>query len=72
MRTSICVGIGAVGGFIATMLGGWDKGLETLVIFMAIDYISGFVVAGVFKRSPKRKQELWRAVPAGKASAGSA
>lgn len=53
MRTSICVGLGAVVGFIATMLGGWDKGLETLVIFMAIDYISGFVVAGIFKRSHK-------------------
>ena len=33
--------------------GGWDKGLATLIVFMAIDYISGLVVAGVFKKSNK-------------------
>ena len=29
--------------------------LQTLVIFMAIDYITGLVVAGVFHASPKTK-----------------
>lgn len=53
MRTGICAAAGVIGGIVATLFGGWDRGLETLVIFMAIDYISGFVVAGVFKRSPK-------------------
>lgn len=53
MRTGICTAAGVIGGIVATLFGGWDRGLETLVIFMAIDYISGFVVAGVFKRSPK-------------------
>lgn len=45
--------IGILGGFISETFGGWDMALETLVIFMAIDYISGFVVAGVFKKSKK-------------------
>ena len=38
---------------IVTLLGGWDYGLKTLIILMAVDYISGLVVAGVFKNSNK-------------------
>lgn len=53
MRTGICATAGVVGGIIATFFGGWSDGLTTLVIFMIIDYISGFVVAGVFKKSRK-------------------
>ena len=52
---SITVGIGAIGGFIATALGGWDTALQALVIFMIIDYITGLLVAGVFKASKKSK-----------------
>ncbi len=53
MKYGICTAIGAVGGLIAGLFGGWDEGLITLVIFMAIDYVSGLLVAGVFRRSPK-------------------
>ena len=53
MRISICAAAGVVGGLVATFFGGWSDGLTTLVIFMIIDYISGFVVAGVFKKSRK-------------------
>lgn len=42
-----------VGGTIATLLGGWDTALITLVIFMSIDYLTGLTVAGVFKASKK-------------------
>lgn len=45
--------IGVLGGIISTIFGGWSAGLTTLLIFMAIDYISGLVVAGVFKNSNK-------------------
>lgn len=38
---------------ITLLFGGWSAGLTTLIIFMVIDYISGIVVAGVFKNSPK-------------------
>lgn len=53
MRETICTIIGAVGGALAAAFGGWDAALITLVIFMAIDYASGLVVAGVFHASKK-------------------
>ena len=49
----ICTAIGAVGSFIASIFGGWDTALVTLLIFMAVDYITGLLVAGVFHASPK-------------------
>ena len=45
--------VGMLGAAITTLLGGWSQGMATLVIFMAVDYISGLVVAGVFKNSKK-------------------
>lgn len=47
---SIC---GILGGFISMAFGGWDAALTTLVIFMAIDYITGLMLAGIFKKSQK-------------------
>ena len=55
MKDTICTAIGIIGGVIASLFGGWDTALQTLVIFMAIDYITGLVVAGVFHASPKTK-----------------
>lgn len=45
--------IGVIGGFVASLFGGWDAALVTLIIFMAIDYITGLIVAGVFHNSEK-------------------
>ncbi len=53
MREGICTAVGIVGGFICSLFGGWDTALATLLMFMAIDYASGLVVAGVFHRSNK-------------------
>ncbi len=53
MKQGICTFIGLLGSAIATAFGGWDTGLITLLIFMGIDYLSGLIVAGVFKSSPK-------------------
>lgn len=53
MKDMICAGLGAVGGWISWLLGGWDSAVVTLLIFMAIDYISGLAVAGVFHASRK-------------------
>lgn len=53
MKQTICTGVGIAGSTIAAMFGGWDNGLVTLLIFMVIDYVSGLIVAGVFKNSPK-------------------
>ena len=53
MKEGICTIIGVIGGVIASLFGGWDAALITLVIFMGIDYITGLVVAGVFHNSRK-------------------
>lgn len=53
MKEGICTVIGIVGSFIVSLLGGWDNGLITLVLFIAIDYITGLIVAGVFHQSKK-------------------
>lgn len=53
MKNGICTIVGVVGSFIASLFGGWDTALVTLMIFMAVDYVTGLVVAGVFHKSPK-------------------
>lgn len=53
MKESLCAAVGVAGSFIAGLFGGWDAALQTLIIFMAIDYASGLVVAGVFHKSGK-------------------
>lgn len=45
--------IGIIGGFITMAFGGWDSALTTLIIFMSIDYITGLMLAGIFKKSQK-------------------
>lgn len=42
-----------LGTALSAALGGWDAALQTLVACMVLDYLSGLVVAGVFKRSEK-------------------
>ena len=53
MKEYFCTAVGLIGGVIASLYGGWDAALQTLIIFMAIDYITGLIVAGVFHASPK-------------------
>lgn len=55
MKQGILTIIGAIGAFVSSIFGGWDAGLTTLVIFMAIDYLTGFIVAGIFHQSKKTK-----------------
>ncbi len=49
----ICTTAGVIGAGIASIFGGWSASMTTLIIFLAIDYITGIIVAGVFKKSPK-------------------
>ena len=48
-----CGMIGSVTSVLAQVFGGWSDCLTVLLILMAIDYVSGLVVAGVFHKSPK-------------------
>ena len=45
--------MGIVGGGIAWLLGGWDAALTGLFVCIAVDYISGSLVALVFHKSRK-------------------
>ncbi len=49
MKETTCTVAGLVGGFIATLLGGWDSALSTLVIFMGVDFVTGVVTAAMGK-----------------------
>jgi len=56
LKLTALTAFGLLGGCIADLLGGWDAGLQSLFLFMAIDYITGLFVAGVFKKSRKSQQ----------------
>lgn len=54
MKQHIFTIIGLAGGAVALAFGGWDKALQTLIIFMVIDWITGgFLLPVVFGKSPK-------------------
>ena len=53
MKTNFLSIIGIIGSFIASLFGGFDSALITLLIFMGIDYLTGMLVAGVFHNSNK-------------------
>ena len=55
MKSIICSVIGTIGSAIAYVLGGWDASVITLFVFMGIDYLTGFILALVFHKSPKSK-----------------
>ncbi|NLD24041.1 MAG: phage holin family protein [Bacteroidales bacterium] len=47
--------IGSIGSFASYLFGGFDKLLIALVTFMIIDFLSGLILAIVFKNSSKTK-----------------
>lgn len=47
--------IGIIGSFIANLFGGWNEAMTTLIIFMGLDLITGWILAGVFHKSKKTK-----------------
>lgn len=53
IKDMILAALAAVGSAIAGALGGWDSALSTLLILMAIDYITGVLVAAVWHKSAK-------------------
>lgn len=53
MKMKLLTFIGVVGSWIASLFGGWDAALTTLIMFMAVDYFTGLIVAGVFHKSEK-------------------
>ena len=49
----ICAAAGSIGSFLSYLVGGWSKDISILLGLMAIDFITGLIVALVFKNSKK-------------------
>ena len=50
MKIKIVTGVGAVCGFVTTLLGGWDAALATLLLFMLMDWVTGgILLPAIFK-----------------------
>ena len=49
MKENICTLIAVIGAIFTSLVGGWDSAMTTLVIFMAIDFMTGFVTAIIGK-----------------------
>ena len=53
IKNAVLAALAAAGSLLANALGGWDAALELLAVCMAVDYATGMLVAGVFRRSGK-------------------
>lgn len=53
MKEYVCTAFGVAGGIASALIGGWSDSMIVLITVMAIDYITGLIVAGVFHASPK-------------------
>ncbi len=53
LKTSVCTVLGMFGSLLASMFGGWSEDIATLIIFMAVDFVMGLIIAGVFNKSNK-------------------
>lgn len=53
LRARVSLLGGLAGGAVASIFGGWSVTLTVLVGCMAVDYLMGLLVAGIFHASPK-------------------
>ena len=53
MKETVCTVLGLAGSAVCWAFGGWDAAISALLICMAVDYVSGSVVALVFHKSTK-------------------
>lgn len=53
MKQTLCTIVGILGAAASWAFGGWDTALAALMLCMAVDYLSGSIVALVFHNSRK-------------------
>lgn len=70
MKQMICTICGLIGSSVAAFFGGWTSGMTTLLILMCIDYVTGLMVAGIFKKSKKQRVVRQNLMRGGKDYAG--
>ena len=56
IKNVVFAALAAAGAAAAQAFGGWDMALRALLAFMAADYVTGLLVAAVFRRSPKTER----------------
>ena len=67
-KNVVCSAIGVVGAYIAQVVGGWDYAIQTLLLFMIVDCVLGFLCAAVWGKSPKSEngalssQACWKGI----------
>ncbi len=70
MKQMVTSLFGMFGSAVALLFGGWDIALQTLVLFMGIDWITGGILLPViFNKVRSQKMADWRVVRAGKGCA---
>ena len=52
-KNGVLAMLAVFGSFLAKALGGWDAALQILIAMMAADYITGVLVAAIWKKSNK-------------------
>ncbi len=58
MKETICLVIGAIGAGIASLFGGWDSALVTLIIFMGVDFATGLITGAMGKSKHSKSGKL--------------
>ena len=53
LKTYVLGACALLGGLFGQLFGGWTAALGTLIFCMAVDYVTGLIVAGVFHTSDK-------------------
>ena len=53
IKEILTAGVGALGGLKSWLYGGFGDAMLVLIVFMALDYMTGLIVAGVFHKSSK-------------------
>lgn len=56
VKNIFCVTLGATGGLMSWMFGAWSGDMTLLAVLMAVDFIMGLCVAGIFKSSEKSEK----------------
>ncbi|MBE7005033.1 MAG: phage holin family protein [Ruminococcaceae bacterium] len=53
VKTGVLAVLAAIGGALTAALGGWDVLLKVLIGMMAADYLTGLLIAAIWKKSNK-------------------
>ena len=64
MKNTVLAALAAAGSAIAQALGGWAVALQVLICFMALDYVTGWLVAAVWHSRQRARPGRWTPRPA--------